>query len=65
MTTLQREKTFQSVRERQPTPDKLLKLVAKHGKEIEDDQKKARDFFIRVGVLTANGTLAKPYSSSK
>ncbi len=65
MTVHQREITFQTVRDRKPTPEKLLELVTKHGKELKNDPAKARAFFTRVGVFTPSGALAKPYNSSK
>ncbi len=65
MTVHQREITFQIVRDRKPTPEKLLALVTKHGKELKKDPAKARAFFTSVGIFTPGGGLAKPYSSSK
>lgn len=65
MTVHEREITFQTVRDRKPTPEKLLALVTRHGKELKKDPEKAREFFTSVGILTPNGNLAKPYSSFK
>ena len=65
MTLSQRRETFQTVRDRKPTPEKLLALVTKHGEELKNDPAKARAFFTRVGIFTPSGALAKPYNSSK
>jgi len=65
MTIAQRKTTFTAVRARQPTPERLRALVVKHGEEIKHDSEKARDFFIRVGVLTGHGRLAKPYCTAE
>ena len=65
MTTAQRKQTFQTVRDRASTPEKLIALVTKHGEELKKDPKKARAFFTSVGIFTPSGALAKPYSSSK
>lgn len=65
MTVAQRKTTFTAVRDRQPTPERLRALVVRHGEEIKNDPEKAREFFIRVGVLTGHGRLAKPYCSAE
>ena len=65
MTMQQRKTSFTTVRARQPSPERLRALVISHGESIKNDQAKAREFFIRVGVLTPNGRLAKPYCTAE
>ena len=65
MTIKQRQNSFAAVRDRQPSLENLRDLINRHGKSIQKDQVEARKFFVRVGVLTAKGRVAKPYCATE
>ena len=65
MTMKQRQDSFAAVRARQPSPEGLRESIIRHGESIRNDHEKAREFFIRVGVLTAAGRVAKPYCAEE
>lgn len=65
MTITQRNASFTAVRNRQPAPERLRALVIRHGESIKTNQAKALAFFMRVGILTPSGRLAKPYCTAE